>query len=559
MVRQPEGAPAYGQGEQHILCADNPHTAEHWRVMLQASGHHVDLADGSRAGLAQLAQHHYDLVVLNPQVAAADTHTLLAEWAARPNAPLFLVVAQPGELQDVGWALDLGVADYFFQGDIVEHAHFLSRTVNRLLEEQRRRRTAETALALLRQDHRNLLLLTRLAHLLTSTLNLEQIISQLVQTITEIVVTEGSSVWLWSNDAETELACAAMYLDGKDITADAPGMTVGQGIVGWVAQHGLPVNVQDVDTDQRFSAIVDGQTGYNTMSILAVPLITRNRVIGVLEFVNKLPGHFNERAQEVAETVAAYAANAIENARLMASVSEQRDLLEIQNDALDAFAYSVAHDLKNPLTMVVGYADMLREDFAAYPPETVQESLNTIVEYGIKMSSIVDALLLLASVGTNEEVELEAVDMPLIVEAVLRRVTNMVTEFTAEIAFPRWWPIALGYGPWLEEVWYNYLSNGIKYGGRPPRLELGFDELDNGMIRYWVKDNGPGLPVDDPLTLFHPQTRRHRSSDGHGLGLSIVQRVIDRLGGQVGAESLPGGGSRFSFTLPVVATTANME
>lgn len=558
MRRLSEGAPAGKQGQWRILCVGDPQAAARLRTLLQHHGCHVDMADGASPALAQAAQDSYDLVVLNTTDTTVAAIAPFSTWGAHPHSPLLLLVAAPATPQPTPPPALLEAADYLFPGDIDGQAHLLAQTISRLLEEQSRRRAAEMALESLRQDNRNLLLLTRLAHLLTSTLNLEQVISQLVQTITEIVVTEGSSVWLWSDSDQRELVCAAMYLDGKDITSNAPRMNLGQGVVGWVAQHGQPVNVQAVDRDPRFSAVVDGKTGYNTMSILAVPLITRDRVIGVLEFVNKLAGHFNERDQEVAGTVAAYAANAIENARLMASVSQQRDLLEVQNDALDAFAYSVAHDLKNPLTMVVGYADMLRDDFATFPIETVQESLNTIVEYGIKMSSIVDALLLLASVGTNEEVELEPVDMAEITESVVRRMANMVAEYRAEIVFPDNWPLALGYSPWLEEVWYNYLSNGIKYGGRPPRLVLGFDEREDGIVRYWVQDNGPGLGIENPMAIFHPQARRRRSSNGHGLGLSIVQRIVDRLGGQVGAESLPGGGSRFSFTLSAVAKAASM-
>jgi signal transduction histidine kinase len=350
-----------------------------------------------------------------------------------------------------------------------------------------------------------------------------------------------------------------MYLDGKDITSDKWRLPPGQGIVGWVAKHGEAVNIVDAATDERFASAIDSQTGYKTRSILAVPLITRNQVIGVLEFVNKLEGHFNERDREIAETLAAYAANAIENARLMESVSQHRDALEAQNEALDSFAHSVAHDLKNPLTLIVGYADMLRDGFTSFPEETVRESLHTIVEYGIKMSSIVDALLLLASVGAGSDVETEVVDMGFITREVLKRMDHMLREYHVKVLMPETWPAARGYGPWLEEVWYNYLSNGIKYGGRPPQLELGFQPLEGDAIRFWVKDNGPGLRLENPKSLFLPQVRKKRQRDqtGHGLGLSIVQRIIERLGGEVGAESQPGQGSTFSFTLPAASKATN--
>jgi signal transduction histidine kinase len=113
----------------------------------------------------------------------------------------------------------------------------------------------------------------------------------------------------------------------------------------------------------------------------------------------------------------------------------------------------------------------------------------------------------------------------------------------------------VGYGPWIEEVWYNYILNGVKYGGSPPRLELGYDTAPGaagiGFVRFWVHDNGSGLTVD-PDQLFKPMVRGSNvgGRSGHGLGLSIVKRIVERLQGHVGVDSTPGEGSRFYFTLP---------
>jgi signal transduction histidine kinase len=108
----------------------------------------------------------------------------------------------------------------------------------------------------------------------------------------------------------------------------------------------------------------------------------------------------------------------------------------------------------------------------------------------------------------------------------------------------------LGYGPWVEEVWFNYLSNSIKYGGRPPLVELGHDEDVSG-VRFWVRDNGPGLTPEEQVRLFAPSAKRDRLQENqYGLGLALVQRIVEKLGGQVGVESEEGQGSLFYFTLP---------
>jgi signal transduction histidine kinase len=119
----------------------------------------------------------------------------------------------------------------------------------------------------------------------------------------------------------------------------------------------------------------------------------------------------------------------------------------------------------------------------------------------------------------------------------------------------------------VEEVWVNYLSNAIKYGGQPPRVELGSSLQDpplagggptaqsapseTGWVRFWVRDNGLGLTPDEQGRLFTLFTRLEQTRvKGHGLGLSIVRRIVDKLGGEVGVESEIGEGSTFWFTLP---------
>jgi two-component system sensor histidine kinase/response regulator len=129
----------------------------------------------------------------------------------------------------------------------------------------------------------------------------------------------------------------------------------------------------------------------------------------------------------------------------------------------------------------------------------------------------------------------------------------MVADYQAKIITPTVWPAAIGFAPWIEEVWVNYLSNGLKYGGQPPHLELGATRQEDGMIRFWVKDNGPGLIPESQAKLFTEFTQLEPDRvDGYGLGLSIVRRIVEKLGGQVGVESdgVPGRGSIFSFTLP---------
>ena len=225
--------------------------------------------------------------------------------------------------------------------------------------------------------------------------------------------------------------------------------------------------------------------------------------------------------------------------------------LRRQNEELDAFAYAVAHDLKNPLSLIIGYAELLGNDIVGISDEELTESFAIINNAGHKAVNIIDELLLLAGVR-KEKIDIQPIDMGSVVLVVQERLMMMKQKYQGKIILPDSWPIANGYMPWIEEVWINYLSNGLKYGGRPPLLEVGTDEkTDEDMFRFWVRDNGPGISEASQAQLFTEFTRlNNERAGGHGLGLAIVRRIIDKLGGQVGLESQLGEGCLFYFTLP---------
>lgn len=224
--------------------------------------------------------------------------------------------------------------------------------------------------------------------------------------------------------------------------------------------------------------------------------------------------------------------------------------LQARNEDLDAFAHMVAHDLKNPLTAILNFALILQQEHGTLPEEKLRRFAQSILEAGRRMQGIIEELLLLARMP-KEHVEPRPVEMDRVVRAVLARLDYLVADMGAEVVVPASWPSVMGYGPWIEEVWVNYVSNALKYGGRPPRVELGAVCLGDGTARFFVRDNGAGLTEAEQRRLFTPFTRLDVAAiDGEGLGLSIVRRIVAKLGGEVGVESTPGEGSTFSFTLP---------
>jgi signal transduction histidine kinase len=319
-------------------------------------------------------------------------------------------------------------------------------------------------------------------------------------------------------------------------------------------QQGESVVIAYAPDDPRFSPQIDQEIGFRTRSLLAAPLRVRGMVSGVLEVINKTNGNFNASDRAVVETLAASAAIAIDNAQLVEALRQQTAELQARNEELDAFAHTVAHDLKTPLGPIIGASQLMSRYYQRMPDAEIQEMLQTIARSGRKMNSIISELLLLARMR-EAEIEVEPLDMGEVILEVQQRLDYMIKESQAEIIVPESWPIALGYGPWIEEVWANYISNAIKYGGKPPCVQLGATRQPDETIRFWVQDNGAGLTPEEQSQLFAPFTQLNKiHAEGHGLGLSIVRRIVERLGGQVKVESkdIPGQGSLFSFTLPAV-------
>jgi len=227
---------------------------------------------------------------------------------------------------------------------------------------------------------------------------------------------------------------------------------------------------------------------------------------------------------------------------------EERDKLI---EELDAYAHTVAHDLKAPLALILGFAEIMQHEYGDLPPESVEHFLATILRNGRKMQDIIEGLLLLANVR-QETIAFSPLAMaPLLAEA-KARLALLIAQHHAEIMAPADLPDAIGYLPWVEEIWVNLLSNAVKYGGRPPHVEISGRVEANGMAVFCVQDNGRGLTLAEREKLFVPFSRLSADNqmEGHGLGLSIVERIVTKLGGTIQVISSPGLGSTFCFSLP---------
>jgi two-component system, sensor histidine kinase and response regulator len=235
--------------------------------------------------------------------------------------------------------------------------------------------------------------------------------------------------------------------------------------------------------------------------------------------------------------------------RLQRELVEKSEALAAKNAELEAYAHTIAHSLKTPLAAANRFLEILYKYKSSDLNEEQRHLVQQAFEAMAMTGEVVDALLLLSTVS-QQNVELQVIDMAAVVAKVQSQLVDLQARTHASIQLPEKWPRALGFAPWVAEVWLNLLSNALKYGGSPPRLQLGA-AAQGSHVRFWVRDNGEPLSADERERVFTPFTRLHRDrAAGHGLGLATTQRIVTRLSGEVGAVPGPNGGNEFFFSLP---------
>ncbi|MBN2595910.1 MAG: PAS domain S-box protein [Marinifilaceae bacterium] len=222
--------------------------------------------------------------------------------------------------------------------------------------------------------------------------------------------------------------------------------------------------------------------------------------------------------------------------------------LKIRNIELDAFAHTIAHELDSQLNSIIGFSQLLLNDNDLSKEKRVSY-LEMIVASGFKMNSVIREMLLFSSLK-KDDVTKTQLPMKDIVDEAINRVPA-VEKKSVKISISDHFETSVGYGPWIEEVWYNYIRNAIKYGGSPPNIEIGSSKAEDGYNKFWIKDNGKGLDKRQCDIIFvDPQQLGDGLIKGYGLGLSIVKQIVQKPDGWVTVESTPNQGSIFSFYLP---------
>ncbi|MDX1993212.1 MAG: hybrid sensor histidine kinase/response regulator [bacterium] len=280
-------------------------------------------------------------------------------------------------------------------------------------------------------------------------------------------------------------------------------------------------------------------------SFAAMRIELPNERQGVLVITNQIPRNWNKGDYEPMQFVAQFITDMVETDQQITTLSDH-------NNELNSYSSTIAHDLKTPLATIIAYADVIKLLMIDSLPPQIDHYLTGIIDSSRAMSDMITRLLWLARLENPLKAVAKVKIMP-VVHAALSRLQYHIKENNVTIDLPMDFPPVIGHDVWIEEVFANLISNAIKYMGTDnadPTIILRAYHQQN-KIRFEVQDNGIGISQEDQARLFTSFSRLNKvDTEGLGLGLVIVLRIVTQLQGQVGVESEVGMGSTFWFTLP---------
>jgi two-component system sensor histidine kinase HydH len=406
------------------------------------------------------------------------------------------------------------------------------------------------------QEGSELRTLVELSTLINSSLDIQTVLDNAMECVQMSMNAEASAIFEL-DEAKRELSFRIVLGDAAD-KAKEVRLRIGEGVAGWVAQTGTPVIVQDTHSDSRFSPLVDVTTGFETRSILCVPMVYKGELTGVIEVLNKKgKGVFDANDQEVLTVLANQIAIAIENARLYTRLSERFSLATeelksaqeklIRSErlaALGRLSQGVAHEVRNPVMVIGGFAHRLEKEF----PDNVaiRKMAEIILAETERLERMVVAIETLSKLRQPVP---QATELPKVVEAALRSVSGHLTSQGIQVigSYSHERQAIEADEELLELAIRNVLMNAIEAMPDGGTLELSLASHPDGMLLS-IKDSGVGIHPGDLANIFDPFFTS--KAQGSGLGLSTVHRIISDHSGEINLSSTPGRGTEVQIRLP---------
>ena len=376
---------------------------------------------------------------------------------------------------------------------------------------------------------------------LASTLDLDELLDRIVKAAADITIAEAASILLYDNTARQLYFQVATNID--EPTMRGLVVPIDGSIAGWIVTHQKTVLIDDVHKDERHFGHIEDTTGFPTKSLLGIPLITKNKVVGVLEALNKKDGNFTVGDESLLSVLGAQAAVAIENARLF----QQSDLIS-----------EFVHELRTPLaSLSTATYLLLRPEMSR---EQQEQIVNSIHNETLRLNSLASSFLDLARLESGRvQFRKSTFDILDLLHECKDVMASKASEDNIQIRIiDSQEPTLLDADrDKIKQVILNLLSNALKYNRKNGSVILKTEAHEQEMV-ISVQDTGVGIPEDAVGHIFEKFYRVRESEakiSGTGLGLSICKKIVQGHGGTIEIKSKIGIGTNILVSLPRVSKT----
>ena len=401
--------------------------------------------------------------------------------------------------------------------------------------------------------------LSAVSRTVSSTLDLPTVLTTIVSRAVQLAGAAGGVIYEY-DDATQGFQLQASHRMPEELVEvlRAAPVQLGQGATGQAVLRREPVQLPDLADEQAFSVIqiraVLLRLGYR--SVLAVPLLSEQRILGVLTIWRQAIGQFPDEVVNLLQTFASQSALAIQNARLFREIAEKSRLLEAASRHKSEFLANMSHELRTPLNAILGFSEVLAEQMFGEVNAKQAEYLQDILSSGRHLLSLINDILDLSKVEAGRlELELGRFHLPTALDNALTLVRERATRHgitLTQTVDERLGDIVADERK-VKQILVNLLSNAVKFTPEGGRVVITATAAD-GVITIAVSDMGIGIAPEDQAAIFEEfrQVGRDntRTQEGTGLGLTLAKKFVELHGGRIWLQSQVGQGSTFSFTLP---------
>lgn len=391
------------------------------------------------------------------------------------------------------------------------------------------------------------------AQQLSTSLDMKQVVDSIVHSLKQVLRCRSVNIWLANPETQVLEIHVATGMQAQ--WEHEAKLKWGEGIAGQVAATAKPMYVPD--THQVEFVFFDPAV----RSLLCMPLIAHERVVGTLAVDKDVPDGFTPDDERLLTIAAAQAAVAIENARLYQELKEraarlERAYAELQalDQLKDELVQNVSHELRTPLTFIKGYVELLRDGEMGRLNEQQRESLEIVADKTSAITRLVSDILFLQQIE-RESLQLSDVDLVEVARRALHSIESSAAlgGIALELVTPSGLPLVRADYDRINQVFDNLVGNAIKFSPNGGQVTMHLQEAGD-MVQVSVSDTGIGIPTEQQARIFERfyqvDGSATRKFGGAGLGLAIVKRIVESHGGRIWVNSQVGHGSTFSFTLP---------